>query len=368
MSRIESCSVRYLTRPHTVLTTSYGAEKQEKSHAFVVLKDANGNIGFGEATPLSSFSGETSRLVQLILESKLLPLLLGRDSFDIAAAHEIMDRAIAGNCAAKSAIDCAMYDLSAKSLGIPLYRLLGGKFRERVPINRHIGITTPEAAADMAKQYVSLGFQSIKMKVGNCIEKDAASIRAVREAIGPEVKIRIDANCGMTYPQACKLIHMVKDCDLEYYEQLLPKWDLSEMRQLRWESGVPMLADEAVNSVREAAEYAVSGAADAVTIKLCKCGGIYPAMQIAGVAAGAGMSVVVASTYDTHIGCAACLHLASALPNVLTACDLTTFATQPNFAETCHTLNGMYLSAGDAPGIGVYSMFDLPNIYPLPSE
>lgn len=363
MSKIVDCTVRYLTRPHIVLTTSYGAEKQERSHVFAILHDADGNMGFGEATPLSSFSGETPRVVQLILENELLPLIVGLDSFDVAAAHQIMNLAIAGNYAAKSAVDCAMYDLSAKSLGIPLYRLLGGKFREKVAINRHIGITTPEAAAQMAKQYVSSGYRSIKMKVGECVEKDAACIRAVREAIGDDASIRIDANCGMTYTQAYKLIHLVKDCNLTYYEQLLTKWDLKGMQQLRQECGVPILVDEAVNSVREAAEYAINGAADAVTIKLCKCGGIYPAIQIAGIAADAGLNVVIASTYDTQIGCAACLHLACALPNVSDPCDLTTFATQPDWAETCHALNGMYLSVGDVPGVGVYSMSDLPEIF-----
>ena len=359
MAKIIDCALTYLTRPHVVLTTSYGAEKQEKSHVLVKLTDEDGHVGYGEATPLSKFTGETTRVVFTVLEEILLPKLKGLDSGDVAAAHTIMDRAIAENYAAKSAVDCAMYDLTAKALGVPLYTLLGGRCRERVPINRHMGIMEREEALRLAEEYVKAGYGSIKMKVGDDVEKAAERIRAVREA-APEAKLRVDANCGYTYPQAMRLIRLTEDCRLEYYEQLLPKWDLEGMRSLRRELGAPLLADEAVNSVRDAIRWVDSGAVDAITIKLCKCGGLYPALRIAGVAAAGGVQIVVASTYDTHVGCSACLHLAAALPNVSAGCDLTTFATQPDWAETCHRLEGMFLRAGAAPGIGVASMRDYP--------
>ena len=118
------------------------------------------------------------------------------------------------------------------------------------------------------------------------------------------------------------------------------------------------IRDRSVHSVRDAMRCGLGGAADAVTIKLCKCGGLYPALRLAAAAEAAGMQVVVASTYDTHIGCAACLHLAAALPNLAAACDLTTFAIQPEQAETCHRLEGMYLTVGAEPGMGVRSMAD----------
>lgn len=360
MAKIVSYAVTYLTRSHVVLTTSYGAEKQERSHVIVSLTDVNGHVGYGESTPLSKFTGETAKTVQLILEDVLLPRLVGYDSFEIAAVHEMMDRAIAANFAAKSAVDCAMYDLMAKSLGVPLYSLLGGKCRDIVPINRHIGIITTPSAVRMAEEYVAQGFKSLKMKIGGDVSSSSDRICAVRNAVPPEVKLRVDANCGFSYQQAVQLIKRTENCGLEYYEQLLPKWDLEGMGRLRKEFGIPILVDEAVNSVQEAMRYALCGAADAVTIKLCKCGGMYPAIQIAGAAASVGMQVVVASTYDTHIGCSTCLHLASALPNISTACDLTTFAIQPTQAETAHELDGMFLKVGSVPGIGVSSMVDYP--------
>lgn len=360
MAKIISASVTCLTRPHVVLTTSYGEAKQERTHAIVTLTDEDGRVGYGETTPLAHFNGETAGTATLVLQEVLLPALLGLDCFDIAAAHQRMDHAIADSFGAKSAADCAMYDLAAKTLGVPLYALLGGKCRDNVPINRHMGIVSTQEAENMAKDYAAQGFLSLKLKVGGNVDVCAERIAAVRRAVGPKARIRVDGNCGFSYPQAVQLIRRTEECRLEFYEQLLPKWDMDGMRRLRKELGAPILADESVNSVRDAMEYALHDAADAVTIKLCKCGGLYPALRIAAAAEAAGMQAVIASTYDTHIGCSACLHLASALPNAQTACDLTTFATQPIQAESCHTLEGMYLHAGSEPGIGLFGMYDYP--------
>lgn len=358
MAKIIHYQTHYLIRPHIVLTTAYGKPVQEKAHVIVELTDTDGNTGYGEATPLPSFTGETTKVVQTVLEENLLPLIVGLDSMELAVAHEKMNHAIGENHAAKSAIDCAMYDLSAKALGIPLYRLLGGKCRDSVNINRHIGITEIPEAVNLAKKYLEQGYFSIKMKVGVDALSDAMRVRAVRETVGESAKLRVDANGGYTETEARKFVKLTEECEIEFYEQLLPKWDVKGMLRLKQECGIPILLDEAVNSVRDASGFAEAGMADAFTIKLCKCGGLYPALGIAKIADAYGMKVVVASTYDTHIGCAACLHLASALPNIRAACDLTTFATQADYAETCHKLDGMKLYAGKNPGIGVFSMKD----------
>lgn len=360
MAKIVDFRLTYLVRPHIVLTTSYGAEKQERAHILVALTDEMGVIGVGEVTPLSNFTGETARAVYCVLKEVILPEIIGFDSFDIAAVHQKIDRLIFGNNAAKCAVDCAFYDLMAKELGCPLYALLGGKTNRRVAINRHIGIMPLDASVSMAKKYTLQNYKSIKIKVGADIDAAAVCICAIRDAVGPDVKLRVDANNNLTYVQACQLIERTLACRLEFYEQLLPKWDVEGTRRLRGKYSVPFLLDESINSVQDAVRFACNGTADAFTIKLCKCGGLYPATQIAAVAHSFGLQIVVASTYDTHIGCSACLHLASALPNVNTACDLSVFATQPNQAKTDHILDGMHLQVGSAPGIGVMHLEGFP--------
>ena len=358
MARIIEAAVDLLARNQVVLSTTYGRPKQKKEHVIVRVKDENGRCGYGEATPLSKFTGETAEVVKTILEHELLPLIIGLDSSEISTAHVKMDAQIFGNQAAKCAIDCAMYDLLSKTLEIPLAELLGGCFRNVVPINRHIGIVPFDEARQLAEQYRQEGFYSIKMKVGLDVEEDFQRIQLVREVLGSKARIRVDGNNGMDWKNACALIEATRDFHLEFYEQLVPKWDLKGMRELRLKYGVPVLADEAVSSIQDAVKYAEAGATDAFVIKLVKCGGLYPALGIAMVANAYKLPVVVTSTYDTQIGCSACLALACALPNASTACDLTVFAGMPDFAETAHELVGMDLHYGKAPGIGVFSMVD----------
>lgn len=358
MARIIEAKADLLVRNQVVLATTYGKPKQKKEHVIVRIKDENGLCGYGEATPLSKFTGETAEVVKSILDHELLSLIIGLDSSEITTAHVKMDAQIFGNHAAKCAVDCAMYDLLSKTLEIPLAELLGGCVRKVVPINRHIGIVPLEEARQLAEQYKQEGFYSIKMKVGLDVEADFQRIQMVREVLGPKARIRVDGNNGMDWKNACAFIEATRDFHLEFYEQLLPKWDLQGMRELRLKYGVPVLADEAVSSIQNAVKYAEAGAADAFVIKLVKCGGLQPAMGIAMAANAYKMPVVVTSTYDTQIGCSACLALACTLPNASTACDLTVFAGMPEYAETAHDLIQMNLHYGKAAGIGVFSMVD----------
>lgn len=360
MTRITRADAVLLKRKHTVLTTSYGKAKQEKDHVIVILEDEKGNHGYGEATPLPKFSGETTEIVKDVLISELLPLLLGLDSSAVALIHQKMDKQVFGNAAAKCAIDCALYDLQAKSLHIPLYGLLGGKVRNQVPVNRHIGIVSMEETVRLAQEYQRQGFNSVKIKVGTDTDTDSQRIRAIRKIMGPEAKLRIDGNNGLHWNEACSLIENVKDCNLEFYEQLLPRWDMDGMKQLKVKYGICIAIDEAINTVQDAVRYAESGAADAFVIKLVKCGGLYPALGIAMVAQAYRLPVIITSTYDTQIGCSTCLELACALSNAVTGCDLTAFALQPEWAEINHQLEGMWMECGTAPGIGVLSMKDFP--------
>ena len=353
MSAIVSCRTETVIRPTVVMSTSYGTPPQEKKHVLVMLEDADGVRGWGESTPLPEFSGETADVVKLILEAELFPVVVGAESFDVAWIHRRVNEAIYGNDAAKMAIDTALYDLNAKKLGIPLYAMLGGKVRNEVPINRHLGIVDEGSACKQAAGYVEAGFRSIKMKVGRDVADDIARVKAVREEIGDRAAIRVDANGGYDRHAALRFVRGVEGYEVEIFEQLLPKWDIDGMAGLREATSWRLCADESACSPADVLELARRGACDFLTIKLIKTGGIYPAMRVAAIAEAAGIRCIVANTFDTQINCSACLHLASALPSADTAHDLTCFATQPALADTCHTLSDGLLAVGDEPGIGV---------------
>lgn len=360
MSLIKCYETRLISRnASSKLVTAYGKPSDLIEHVIVILTDENGMKGYGEATPLKEFTGETPASIQLILERELLPKLIGVDCFDIAAAHGIMDGAIYGNTSAKAAVDMTLYDLAAKVLGVPEYKLMGGACRKTVGVNRHIGINTVAEAVKMAESYVAQSYKTIKIKVGNDADKDIKRIKAIRKAVGKSINLRIDANQGYTFGTALRVLNALGDEKLEYCEQPLAAWDIAGLKKLRESTCVPIGADESLHSVQDAIIMAENHSVDVFVLKPIKTGGIWPALQIAGIAEAVGIKCVVTSTFDTQIGAAHCLQLASALKTATISCDLTCYASQPEMAVTCHTLENGALTLGTDSGCGVSSICEL---------
>jgi len=360
MPVIENCKSLSVKRPpSSSIRTSYGKADAFKEHIVVSISDKEGHVGYGEATPLPHFTGETASSIRLILEEVLLPLLPGLDSDDISLIHDVMDHKIYGNTAAKAAVDMALYDLSAKNLHVPLYKLLGGMFRHAVPINRHIGICPVDEAVSLASGFVAEGYLNLKMKIGSDADDDIRRVKSVREAVGESVNIRVDANQGYDLRSAHKVLHALEDQNLEYCEQPLPAWDMAGLKALKGSTSIPIGVDESLHSVRDALKIATLHCADIFVIKLIKTGGIYPALQLANIAASAGITCVVTSPFDTQIGAAHALHLAASLPNATIAADLTCYASQGDLGKTCHSIRDGKLFVGPGYGCGVESILEL---------
>lgn len=359
MSIIASCKTFTINRSAASrLATTYGPAQEEFPHVLVCLIDRDGLKGWGEATPLPDFTGETASSITIVLEQELLPILIGMESGDITKAHRLMDDVIYGNTAAKAAVDMALYDLTARTLGVPEYVLLGGLCRKQIGVNRHIGITTVDEAVKLARSYVDEGYATIKMKAGRDPDEDVRRIKAVREALGDTMKIRVDANQGYDLPTARRVLASLEGEDLEFFEQPLDRQDLHGLRSLRESSGVRIAADESLHSVHDALVLAENHCADVFIIKLIKLGGLKPALDVAAIAKAAGIRCVVTSVFDTQLGAAHCLHLAAALPETL-SCDLTCYASQPGMAESCHSLADGVLAIGPGAGCGVRKLSEL---------
>ena len=359
MGKVVSAEVFLLHRKTIVLATAYGRPAQIRGHVIVKLTDENGLCGWGEATPLPKFTGETPEFVQYVLEKELISEIIGVDAADLWEARNRWNHKLPEHAAAKMALEAAFYDLAAKERKHPLYQMFGGKLREKVMINRHLGIMGIDEAVEKAVQYREQGYHSIKMKIGTDVEEDIRRVCAVRDAVGYEMKLRVDANAGYSYSDAYKFIRKTCDLDLEMYEQLLDKHDFNGIKQLKRDTGVVIGVDEAINTVQEAVRYAYERAADVFVLKLVKTGGIQNAVTISEIAASAGIRCVVTSTYDTQINGAVCLHLASSLPASTMSNDITCYATQPDMADTCHVLKDGYLTVGDEAGIGVRSLKEM---------
>ena len=340
------------------LTTTYGAPPDERLHVIVRLDGPEGTFGWGEASPLPRFTGETAESIQQMIERGFFPRLRGADGANPKEVQDRLESIAYGNTAAKAALDMARYDLEARTLGVPEYVLLGGRRRESVRINRHIGITSEGEAVASAKSFVDQGYRSIKMKAGVDPSGDVRRIRAVRQAVGGDVDIRVDANQGYDFPAARRVLSELRDERVQFFEQPLPREDWKGLKELREWTDVPIAADESLCSAQDALFLAENRCVDVFILKLIKSGGLGSALDIATIARCAGIRCVVTSVFDTQLGAAHCLHLAASLPDVL-SCDLTCFASQGEMAESAHELKDGSVYVGSAPGCGVTRLAEL---------
>jgi L-Ala-D/L-Glu epimerase len=175
---------------------------------------------------------------------------------------------------------------------VPVWKLLGGDNRP-VPTNYSIGLCPPEEAAEQAIGIVDQEFSTIKLKIGQDPDVDLDRCRAVRSAIGPETKLRVDANEGWNFVQAKRFLERAGVLQLELIEQPLPRWDFEGLRRLRALSPVPIAADESVRGVDEARRLATMEAVDIFNLKLMKCGGILVARDIVAIARAHGISMMI---------------------------------------------------------------------------
>lgn len=308
--------VRPFATAHGVLTDRVG---------FLLRIDtSDGTAGFGEASIVPGFGGTMDELRGATL--CISEAVSGHDLADDDAALSLLDLNRPSQAAVAFALDNALGDLYAQQAGVPLAKLLSGDPSRPVAVNATIGAPATEDAAQAAREAVAAGFRCVKLKVGIAVSEaeEVARIRAVREAIGPDAALRIDANGAWSYADAVYILEAVARLGLEYVEQPVAAEDLAGMARLRSMGAVPVAADEAVGSLEQARRVIDAGAADVLVIKPMLAGGLRRSLEIAALARKAGLGVVVTSTIDTGIGVAAALHLAAALPEPRLACGLAT--------------------------------------------
>lgn len=336
----------------------YGGASPSATNVFVALCGDDGQVGYGEAAPMTAYSGETAANIRSLLEEQLLPMLPGRNPLDLEALHYDLDRRLAGHSFAKAAIDFACHDLAGKSLGLPVHALLGGKFRDRVSLAWAVGYGTVAEMVEEALTYARAGFPTIKLKIGREPKLDLEVVREVRRAVGPDVGIRVDANQGYDRLTARRVLAEMEEVGLEYIEQPIPRWDLDGMAELCRALTTPIQADESLYSLHDACQLVKRGAADIFNIKLLKPGGLYRARQVAAVAEAAGVPCVVGSLPEMGVGTAAGLHFAAATRAIAYPCELIgplMFSGDVLAGNPLGDLSRVpgYLTVPDAPGLGV---------------
>ncbi len=281
----------------------------------IVFVDTDAGItGIGEVSSVFKRRGE---LLRHDIDMALAPAVVGEDPTRIAYLVQKMDLALDGSEEAKAGIEMALWDILGKALDAPVYRLLGGKVRDRIPLSYSVPFGEPEQMASFAVERVRAGHRTIKVKVGNEPSTDIAAVRLVREAIGPDVKLRVDGNMGWsTAKQAIGVIRAMEPYDLELVEQPLPAHDLEGMAEVRRAIGVPLMADESVRNPRSAMAVIRHGAADIANVYVTEAGGLLNASRIFAMCEAAGMPCMIGSMPEFGIGTAAQIHLGVAMTNL----------------------------------------------------
>jgi muconate cycloisomerase len=348
VARVEA---RVLTLHNPTLATSYGAGKVERQHVFVRVTATSGAWGIGEGSPLPHFTGEYAETIRWAIDNVLGQALAGASALDFAGVQVRLERAMPRNGTAKHALVTAVYDLAGKLTGQPVCNLLGGRLRDRVPTAWGVGIMSPDDTAAEAKRLVGRGCATVKLKVGADPERDIAAVAMTRQAIGPAIPIRCDANTGYHPKDALRVLRGIRDYNVQYLEQPVAAWDLDSLAWLRRQSDVRIAADESLYGTHEAMELIRREAVDVFVVKLIKAQGLYRGRQVMAIAEAAGIQCTLVSPYETSVGAVANLHLAAAAPNVPFACEVgVDLVGDPGSGLRSEGSDAL---VPDAPGLGV---------------
>lgn len=311
----------------------------------------DGKIGVGEGCPSRFVTGEAPETAWAAAQL-YARLLLGKNPLEIDARLRELDSFMCHNPAIQCAYDLALHDLLAKHAGLPLYALLGGT-KQAIRSNRTIGISTPAAMAATAASLVSAGATALKVKVGTGRSEDVARVRAVREASGPAITIRLDANQAWDEMAARNILNQLAPYDIEVCEQPLPAWNEAGLKRIREHSSIAIMADEALFGPHDALRLAAAGAVDIFNIKLAKCGGLHAAAKINAIGEAAGIKCMLGGMAESLIGVSAGAHLICACSNIALA-DLDSpfhFAEDPTVGGVDFRPDGT-VTLHDAPGHG----------------
>jgi muconate cycloisomerase len=356
ISNIDAIPVRVPLKPELTTRTAHG-EHAVSQYVIVRVHTDSGLVGLGEATVSAIWSGETSPGTVAAIQEYIAPALAGMNPLQIHGIRARMDEAIKFNPFTKSALEMAMWDIAGKAFGVPVYQLLGGKVRDKIPIKMMIGAFDPPHAVRLAERFLNWGVKCLKVKVGIDPASDLARVQAVRKVAGPKIPITVDANCGWNATTAKQMVRQFKDLGILFVEQPIPSGDPERLAEVRRASELPIMADESVWTLTDAHAVCRAHAADLISVYPGKNGGIWNSLEIVNVAKAAGLECHMGSNLELGIASAAMLHLAAACKDIASE-KYPADILGPNYHDTDLlksplTLGPEFALVPDAPGLGV---------------
>jgi len=332
---------------------AYITKKVQKS-VLVRLIAENGHVGLGNIDPSPGYSVETVEQSLTALRDRLASVVEGMDASSTHKVVAAMDAALDGYLDAKAAVEMACIDLLGRSLGIAVHEVLGGAVRQRLTFNAWIGIVSPDEAAAEARRWFDRGFRSAKIKVGGGIQADRDRVLAVREAVGPDMALRADANAGYSVEEAISLGRLLEPLQMQLLEQPVAEDDLAGMARVRRSIGIPVMADESITDHASLIAVIRADCADLVKLKVMKQGGFLTCRRMLETARAAGMKVVIGHGFGLGVNTVAEIMLASTSDAVLPGLECVgPLKTADDIVTRKLDLSEGWLDLPSGPGLGV---------------
>lgn len=343
-----------LVRPHkfSVLTI------ESQSVLLVRITTNAGVVGIGEGVVPGGpwWGGESVEGMQAIIDRYIAPLLIGQDAMCVGHLSRRMQRVAAGAPFARSAIDMALWDACGKSVGLPVWQLLGGRHRAEIPVTWALGADSVDAVIAEATTKLESGQHSrFKLKMGATEPAaDVARVSAIVESLGDRALFSVDLNASWDEATARRWLPALDAAGVDIVEQPLPSWNLSAAARLRDQHRLKFMADESVLSVSDAHRVADAHAADIFSVKVAKCGGLTGVQRVATIAESHGIACFGGTTIETSIGTAAATHVFCSLPDLTAGCELFgPLLLADDIVENPTVYASGNVILGEGPGLGI---------------
>lgn len=345
-------------KSHIVYSMADGKECAEVESAVIRIETSDGIEGWGEACPIPHYLPAYARGVAPALE-EMAPVILGADPVGPEAVTLKAERFLPGHLYARSALDIALWDITGKAAGMPLYRLLGGRKSERMPLYQSITCVEPDEMGRIAKEAKAQGVPHFQAKLGASgnWQTDVERLAKVREAAGPEALVYGDWNCGASSLEATRVANAAKSLDV-MLEQ--PCETMEECARVRSATGLPMKLDESVHDMATLLRGYRKGCMDAAALKLSKFGGISAVRAARDLCLHLGIKMCIEDTWGSDIATAAALHLAASAPPsmLLNTCDLSGYVS-PRLDPSGPERRDGHVKPPEGPGLGVSPDLDI---------
>jgi L-alanine-DL-glutamate epimerase-like enolase superfamily enzyme len=292
------------------------------ANVIVIIKTNEGITGTGECSPFMTINGESMETCMVVAQY-LATVLKGKNALDIEDCHLAMQRVIYGNNSIKSAFDMALYDIAAQYARLPLFAFLGGSNNKTLITDYTVSFDNAEKMTADAAKIKANGFQVVKVKLGGTKEDDIERIRQIRNAIGDELPIRIDANQGWNTIDAIEILKALAPYNIQHCEEPIPRWNFMELPLIKQQSPIKIMTDESCCDNHDAQRLLDIGACDYFNLKLGKSSGIFIAKKIIQIAEANNVNIQIGGFLESRLAFTAAAHLALSSDSVI-HCDFDT--------------------------------------------